>query len=403
MKRVLVLAILPMVLFGLETVNLIRNAGFERDEVWIEETGGWDEPVPAKANSHDDTQAFEGEFSGSADTRELPSWIQVAAEDSAVVRQEFLVPKKVEDLDSLHWYQAVRLISLENSAMFIVGFTYAEPERNGCGYGFVYPGGGGVNDWLNIAEEMTNDTTWKYYKKDLNQNLIVQLGVDPEQELASFVLVNWGIWMGTSDWWGQKTYIDNIRLIGWADYDVALTRLTGTLAQPAAMVWNNGREDQTDVIVIATIEGGEPYADTVILPSLASDDSTEVTFKEFGPISPSDNHYLTIVTGNFAGMLDECDENDVLYEEYLGVTESDLVEITLKVRSIASPLCVSYSLPYGESGTLTLYDATGRRIERMTVTRSGSVEFSSALASGIYFVRLETPRLSITRKAVVVR
>jgi hypothetical protein len=64
---------------------------------------------------------------------------------------------------------------------------------------------------------------------------------------------------------------------------------------------------------------------------------------------------------------------------------------------------VSYSLPYGEHGTLTLYDASGRRIERMAVTRSGNVEFGSALASGVYLVRLESKQTTVTKKAVVLR
>jgi hypothetical protein len=105
---------------------------------------------------------------------------------------------------------------------------------------------------------------------------------------------------------------------------------------------------------------------------------------------------------------DESDEDDEMSKTLYGTGISEpvthLAPITLDVRSLTHPLRVSYALPYGEQGTLTLYDATGRRIERVNVKASGSIEeFTSALPSGIYIVRLESGHGSISRKAVVLK
>ncbi len=103
---------------------------------------------------------------------------------------------------------------------------------------------------------------------------------------------------------------------------------------------------------------------------------------------------------------DESDADDELSQEiWTNAVEEEpgTDDLIFTVSSISTPLCVSYTLPQGEIGTLTLYDAACRRIERMNVRGSGKVDFNSALTSGVYFVRLESADLTITRKAVLLR
>lgn len=98
-------------------------------------------------------------------------------------------------------------------------------------------------------------------------------------------------------------------------------------------------------------------------------------------------------------------EVQIKYEETEEIAEPlPITDKGIALDVIPTPttsLCATYSLPHGESGTLTLYDATGRRIERMTIKGSGSIEFTSALPSGVYIVRLETLKRTVTRKAVI--
>ena len=417
MKRLFAFVFLPLVLFALERVNLIRNRGFEReDSVWIVETGAWGVPNPAIGTTKDTLESITGLFSASADTKEPPSWMEFLAEDSVAISQDFIVSKKLADLDSLCWYH---LIVPRGSGAFsstyacIVGFTYANPERNGLGYGFINPVGSGVDNWVDIPEKISeDDLEWRSFEKSLQQGFVESNRVSPNQELASFVLIGWGLWWDFNRWWGQKVYWDDVQLMGYADYDVGVKEiLSGDSIQPSmvyipeARIKNFGRENAPEFYVIAEVWEGETQIYYDSLPwSLDSDTEDTVSFKELilePPLAPQ--YTLTIRT---VADPDECDEDDELSKLliYEGITEQPAPDaITLQVRSLTSPLRVAYSLPYDEPGTLTLYDVAGRRIERMTVKGSGSVEFASALPSGVYFVRLESTELTITRKAVILR
>jgi len=211
-------------------------------------------------------------------------------------------------------------------------------------------------------------------------------------------------------WRGQKIYWDDVRLMGYADYDVGVKEIlsgdsleVGTPYAPIVRIKNFGRENADSFLVIAEIWDGASiiYSDT--LPwTLEGDTEDTVTFADFDP--PTTGPY-TLTVRTFMEP-DECDEDDEMFKEigHTAVSESPLPEgISLKVRSIASPLQVFYSLPQNQEGTLTLYEATGRRIERMAVTRSGSVEFGDGLASGVYIVRLECGSSAYTGKVVLVR
>ncbi|MBN2379853.1 hypothetical protein JXM67_08650 [candidate division WOR-3 bacterium] len=74
MKRVGVLIVLPLLVFALERVNLIKDHSFEKDsEVWNTYLTGTGFPnFVAQVNRHDSERAFTGKFSGSEDNRPLP-------------------------------------------------------------------------------------------------------------------------------------------------------------------------------------------------------------------------------------------------------------------------------------------------------------------------------------------
>jgi hypothetical protein len=199
--------------------------------------------------------------------------------------------------------------------------------------------------------------------------------------------------------------------MGYADYDVGVKEIlsgdtleVGTPYQPVARIKNFGRENADSFLIIAEIKDGASiiYVDT--LPwALEGDTEDTVTFADFDP--PFTGPYTLTIRTHMEP--DECDEDDEMSKEigHSAIAEATLPEgLSLKVVGMSrGVLKVSFETPNGQVGNLSVYDATGRRIERMAVTRSGSVEFNSALASGVYIVRLEVAGRSVTRKAVVVR
>jgi hypothetical protein len=207
MKRVSIFVFLPFILFALERVNLIRNGGFEReDSIWIVESGSWGEPNPAVGTTKDTLESITGLFSASADTREIPTWKESFVGDSVAIRQSFLTSKRLSDLDSFFWCHLIVPRSpgaLSTTDMCIVGFTYADPERNGFGYGFINPAGSNVDNWGDIPEKISeDDMVWRSFEKSLQKDFVVP----PDRELASFVLIGWGVWFGLIQWRGQKIY-----------------------------------------------------------------------------------------------------------------------------------------------------------------------------------------------------
>lgn len=409
---VLLITLITVKVFALETVNLVKDYDFENTvDDWLVEYGASNPDYSeAEAELQNTSIVYEGNYSAMSNTINRPQDVPPDTRDTAEFYQELLVTKELQDFDSIHfaYYDSCIADSIHH-AFFSVDLRgpYGPEQELIIRYHFYYDDPFATPADLNFRKVLPFKVSlneWREFLSCIYEDFIVEKGVPSTWQITKISLHNYGMEIGAPDpnsgWWGQKVFWDDIRLTGWADYNIALTRLTGTLGQPAAMVWNNGREDQTDVMIVATIEGGEPYADTVILTSLASDDSTEVTFAEFGPISPSDSHYLTIMTGGAVGMLDECDEDDMLYKEYLGIAESNLDEFALEVQSITNLLHVFYTLPPGQPGVISVFDPSGRLVERAEVKGPGFLTIGY-LPSGMYFVRLETNQDSLSQKAVV--
>ncbi len=98
---------------------------------------------------------------------------------------------------------------------------------------------------------------------------------------------------------------------------------------------------------------------------------------------------------------DESDEDDVMSKTLYGTGILETPSSSLLQLEVLALSSIRYSLPAGEQGTISLYDPTGRRVESIRVQGSGKVSFKSGLATGVYFIRLETGHSSIVRKAIV--
>jgi len=422
MKRFAFLTFLPFVLFALEPVNLIKDGGFEKNsELWLERSeinkpGDFDSTV---YNRHDPDSAYIGNYCGSIDGRtrpaeNLPPFYCV----EGYFYQIIPYPKPLKDLDSLELFHMAlfRDGGVKSSAgNYGVGLYFtSSPDETfiEVWYPYSVPGSTGPPDtptYKSFRDTIATEGVWYGLQRDLQEDLVVVKSLSEDIELDTFLLYE-ASYEYYGAWRGQKAFFDGVRLTGYADYDVGVKEILsgdslreGHPYTPEARIKNFGRENAPEFYVIAEVweEETRIYYDS--LPwSLEGDTEDIASFAEFTPDHPAP-YILTIRT---VMEPDESDEDDALskFLIYVGIAEAPTTDaVILQVRSFTDPLCVSYSIPQGQPGTLTLYHAAGRRIERMNVRGSGKVDFNSALPSGVYFVRLESADLTITRKAVLLR
>ena len=102
MKRVGSLILLPIMVFGLEQVNLIKNSGFEEDnDIWRAWTKSDEYPSVSLSNRHDNQKAYTGLYSGSQDTRPDPGKTEFNYLEYSYLTQTFCVEKPIMDIDSV--------------------------------------------------------------------------------------------------------------------------------------------------------------------------------------------------------------------------------------------------------------------------------------------------------------
>lgn len=413
MRRCFVVASLPVMLFALTKVNLIRNRGFERTDHWQVSLASHLEPNTAEASAHDGGDSWSGEFAAFGDTRTAPSWNQFNTGVNFDIYQEFVTPKVLADFDSICWHQRVDFKdgTYFRGECFMVALRYQEGPvgiDSGICYGFMKTSYTYLDGWVDVSENFTaEDTAWRYYARSYAADFADSFQVSTHH-FSQFVLTGYGWWL--PGWYGQKVWFDDVRLMGWADYDAALTRISGELAQPAVMLWNNGRKDQDGIKVTVAISdsGSVVFCDTAVV-GLDSDDSMEVKFKTWTP-NPHVNYLVSYSTGNFAGMdQDECDENDVMTNQNASVSEPPPVTpvTPLPDFDMLSPVGLRITLRFSESkecSQVSVFDASGRKIDVLDVPQSGGIlKWGEDRSPGVYFMRVEGEGNRQTEKVVLVR
>ncbi len=415
MKRILVLSFLPLILLALEKVNLIKDAGFEKDsDKWNTYTGAYGPVDSAKVTRHSSEYSSSGLFSALCDTWANPG--AATNYDTAVVIQGFCCKKIVSDIDSLSWDYAVFPFvedDITSSYGVEIGLyvdaselTFWTPRYIINAPDLPPPVAIPPEKYLEVIK-FQSDTLWHSLIKGIRVDL-QEAGISLTSSVDSIILCGFG--SHYYGWRAQKAYWDNIRLTGYADYDVGVKGFVskdsiGNAYTPTARIKNFGRKAADSFLVIATIEGGTGtvYADTLTW-SLKADTEDTVSFKEFKP-SDASSYTLTVST---IMTPDESDEDDAMSKSLYGTGISEPVPVTqppflqLEVaRNTPSSLLCTYSLPLGEQGTISLYDPAGRRIEYLRVQGEGKVSLKEGLASGVYFVKLDTGHSTITKKAII--
>ncbi len=422
MKRIIVfLAIVPCLAFGLEKVNLIKDHSFEdNSDAWMTyaKTRTGKDLDPTAVSRHDSAKAYKGYYSGYCDTRKPPSPYEV---DSAVVIQGLVMPKIMTDLDSLTLNYSVVPIIVDKELYydwmhaFSIVFFITDPSNKNYRFAVYLLKCSDQNPTpipptkAMLIEDFIEDTLWHFLNRDVKVDL-TKASFSNETIIDSICFIGWGAYY--PPWRGLKNSFDDIRLTGYADYDVGVKAILskdsiGNAYIPTARIKNFGRKAADSFLVIASIEGssGVVYADTLSW-SLAADTEDTVSFKEF---KPSDAASCTLTVSTVMTP-DESDEDDAMFKPLYGSgIEEPVTPVThpspslqLDVaRNTPSSILVSYSIPNSEQGTISLYDPSGRRIESLPIQGEGKVSFKPGLATGVYFIRLETGHSSIVRKVVV--
>ncbi|MBD3286079.1 T9SS type A sorting domain-containing protein [candidate division WOR-3 bacterium] len=419
MRRVGILIVLPLLLIGLERVNLIKDHSFEKDsEVWHTRLGGTGFPnFVAIVKRHDSANAYSRSFSGSGDNRPKPSNTWSKYNENTYLTQGFIGSKVLTDIDSLSL--AFSIISRNNrfEELFCAGiylhlnahkenywkvgfFLKAEDLPSGVSPPLVHLKG------ISFSE----DTMWHLLEKSIFNDIDeYELESIPQDATLDSVILQ-GISNHWVDGWrGQKVFWDDVRLMGYADYDVGVKEILEGIEDtsgytPFAHINNFGREP-ADFAVVAEILQGETqvYKDSFDW-SLPSDTEDTVSFSTFTP--PDTGIYtLRIYT---VMEPDESDADDEKTKElhFTAISEpvTPIILLDLKVNPICTRgvLKVSFETPKGQVVNLTLFDCSGRRVGAKQVRGYGLAEFGSELSAGVYLVRLQSGSLEVKRKVVVV-
>lgn len=398
----------------LKKVNLIRNGGAEGSpEVWREEYHPPGLANTAKITKKDSIDAYTGSYCFSIDTKEESSLILPYGYEFGYIFQDLIVPKKVSDIDTLSWFMKVAYLhndsgrTSECGMMILMNDPHiAGPPRitDTLSYLIRGPFFPEIEDREHakiIMEDMIPQDKWEGKTRDLYKDIVELKGWSLDINIITTGFWNAGYRNYDSLWLAQLALFDEAKLYGYADKDIELVKiLSGSEIPgdytPSVEIHNNGKEDEQNIplkAVITDSSGDTLYNETIEIEELRSDSSSIVEFPLWS-IEPEEKYKLVILTGNYMGIKDECEDNDYLEKELnvQAVTEEspghrDRAKISPTISRAGSYL----------KDIVEVYDINGRLIK----TTKDKPFKNLVLPSGIYFLRLE--RDNTLRKIILIR
>lgn len=284
-------------IYSLQPVNLIVNGNFDRDIRKYDRFFEWDTSTKGSLNGEkvrfglpDSSNYFSPFYSISIDTRE-----DAEVPYKGFILERFVLPKKASDLIELSWkhyvlykeddydktyaYFIVLLTPVDTVVNWPLPFLYWIYLRDTTeeiaipSFKFLIPEG---KQWHTTERDLDVDFSEKMISSDMEFGGIqVECRSEYEEGVSR----------------GQKVWWDDIRLMGWADYDRALTRIVSGVPERnrpytgEVMLWNNGRKGlSTSWIKMLVIKDDRDtlYNEDVLYPNLMSDDSVKVKFFRVG-------------------------------------------------------------------------------------------------------------------------
>jgi hypothetical protein len=405
MRKIVALVLLGILGLSAELwINVIQDPGAElgagdwESDVW-ESPEGSGASDSVRVDPHDTSRAYEGSYSFLTDTEKDPE--SNGGGGDAFCYQILNVPKAINDLDSCQWAVYMFDAPFSFMARFYICF------RTQSGKTLLWCSGNGSSEGQNdtlysILFPAPDNEEWQLWGSNFYRNWVDLAGWSEYDTIKEIQLRS----RGENDpyWAGQEVSWDNIVLEGIAYYDYAAESINSDETAdehytPVATFANEGIKDDQPGKVYAEILDGETcvYIDSQEV-DIPHESSEQVTFAEW--TVPHDGSYTLRVYPILE--LDEYSADDTLEQALTGLAvkeaHSDLSP-ALEIKGST----IHYSLPPDQKGTLKVFDALGQLVERVEVNASGSVEFNSALASGVYFARVECGSSAYTGKVVLVR
>ena len=410
--------------FALQPVNLIKASNFDD---YYSTTVAWDTIRDSSGGAGcfaqfgfpDSTSYNSFPYSISIDARKDAEIFPIAGY-RGIVEQVLLVPKNIGDLISFSWTHAVEYKAHSKDSILQYSISLYGDYYDLC---WIYLNGEADDDDFNRYFKMAvpEENEWVSQERDIKNDMESKGLGSLNIEIEKIILRSrWGT--NSHRGCGQKVYWDDIKLIGWADYDRALTRIISGIPEEdksykaEVMLWNNGRKklDISKVEMVVIKDGVDTvFQDRKDLRDIESDDSVKVSFMSWTPTEDG-NYRIEFYTGYLWGkyfgdelVIDECDDDDYLFMEFtLGVKENKKRNRVVRWLKQSSKY-IEFEVFYTGYADISLYDIQGRRVDDIYsgyVNSDKSITYDwRDLSKGVYFIRAEMGDKSITEKVIKIR
>jgi hypothetical protein len=386
-------------------VNAIRDPGAELGQGdWVEVVEEYPEDAGVadsiRLNSHDDSRAYEGEYSFLTDTDVSP---QVEEGVFAYCQQILPIGKAAADIDSFSWTVFINESNVDKTNTF---FVLCRDQDNKLitwysgQYGPAYPD----NPLYGTTFAFPDSGVWTEVKVDLYDKWVNTAMWSPEDTIVSVELHSWGL-LSPLGWIGQDVSWDNIVLRSRAYYDYSTKsinsdKIDGGTYTPTATFGNEGVKDDRSGWVFAQILEGQSvvYADSqeVDIPA----ESTQQV--EFSPWSVAGSGPFTLRVYPVLD-LDEYSADDTLTKDLSGINEHPHVEVDVSTQ--ITPRMVHFSFSPGIQGSLSIYDAAGREVYVHSIDPGmNELSWSTAdIPAGLYFYKLSAGSSKTSGKLLILK